>query len=54
MKNTWIVTMEVTEINGADRLDEKATVEMLKHQLDADDVVITKIQKFEGTDGNHE
>lgn len=50
MKNTWIVTFEATAINGAERLDEKATAEALKNALDADDVVITKVQLFEGAD----
>lgn len=54
MKNTWIVTFEVTAINGAERLDEKATAEALKTALDADDVVVTKVQVFEGTDSAKE
>lgn len=50
MKNTWIVTFEATAINGAESLDEKATAEALKNALNADDVVITKVQQFEGAD----
>lgn len=54
MKNTWIITMEVTAINTLDAMDEKELVEYTKKQLDVDDVVITKIQKFEGTDEENE
>lgn len=52
MKNTYIVTMEVTVIGDFENVE--ADKEGLKEALYADDVVITKIQKFEGTDGNHE
>ena len=50
MKNTWIITMEVTAINGAEHLDEKNTADALKEYFGADDVVITKVQLFEGAD----
>ena len=47
MKNTWIVTMEVTLIDDRD-LDPN--IETIKYALNADDVVITKTQLFEGAD----
>ena len=50
MKNTWIITAEFTAINGAEKFDEEAAIEALKDALDVDDVVITKVQFFEGAD----
>lgn len=47
MKDTWIVTMEVTLIDDRE-LDP--SVERIKEALDVDDVVITKVQFFEGAD----
>lgn len=48
MKDTWIVTMEVTLI---DDRDLNPNVEMIKDALNADDVVITKVQVFEEAEG---
>ena len=50
MKNTWIITAEFTAINGAEKFDEEAAIEALKDALDVDDVVVTKVQLFEGTE----
>ena len=48
MKNTYIVTMEVTVIGDFENVE--ADTEQLKETLYADDVVVTKVQKFEGTE----
>lgn len=50
MKNTWIITAEFTAINGAEMFNEEAAIEALKDALDVDDVVITKVQQFEGAE----
>ena len=47
-KNTWIVTMETTIIGDFDRIEPDE--DRLKEVLNADDVVITKVQKFEGVE----
>lgn len=49
-KNTWIITAEFTAINGAEKFDEEIAIEALKDALNVDDVVITKVQLFEGTE----
>lgn len=50
MKNTWIITAEFTAINGSENFDEKIAIEALEDALNVDDVVITKVQFFEGTE----
>ena len=56
MKNTVIYTAEITII--ADRfnhlLNEQRIAEGIKEELGVDDVVITKVQVFEGTDSAKE
>ena len=56
MKNTWVITFEATMVrsSGLIGFDEEASAQSLKSFIDADDVVITKVQKFEGTDGGKE
>ena len=56
MKNTVIITAEITSVvnNGATLYDEHEIAKNLKMELDADDVVVTKVQVFEGTDGGKE
>ena len=52
MKNTVIYTIEVTDIVAAYPTDEHLPIltKAFKDTLKADDVVITKVQVFEGTD----
>ena len=53
MKNTVITTAELTYIiNGDDAplFTEKAERESLLNRTGADDVVVTKVQVFEGSD----
>ena len=47
MKNTVIYTMEVTEITESDKINPP---EAIKDALNADDVVVTKVQFFEGAE----
>ena len=60
MKSTVIYTVEVTDIKDiteANRLKEEhmeTLAKAFRDTLDADDVVITKVQVFEGTEGGHE
>ena len=55
MKDTIIYTMEVTEIVEAREKEHGFTpAEAFKDMLDADDVVVTKVQIFEGTDRDEE
>lgn len=51
MKDTIIYTMEVTEIVESNPDGQVLTpAEAFKDMLGADDVVVTKVQVFEGTD----
>lgn len=56
MKNTVITTAEITAVinDGATLFDEHEIAKNLKMELDADDVVVTKVQVFEGTDSAKE
>lgn len=56
MKNTVIITAEITAVipKGVRLFSEQQYADMLKATLDADDVVVTKVQVFEGTDSAKE
>ena len=55
MKNTVITTAEITVIEEEFKsFDEQRIAKYLKTELCADDVVVTKVQVFEGTDSAKE